>query len=299
VVEQSRSRPPDDASVCLFGAEALARHRNGGDVVVDVVPQDLERNAPAVDLVAHDELGTIVAEHTMVPVYAEQVAHVVRAEKLFTGFSERFGHGLPAPGRYTLQIDPAGLDVPRPARDEHLRQLEAWVRDQDPVYREDIACPTIEAGPPDVWLPVKLYRRRCMPEDVGSLTLQVVRLDKAAVQRQEMLTRALSTHCPKLQTEKERHPGAVSLLVLGTHDLQMGNPWELMRATFSVAQVLEDQGLIVIPDAIIWVETLPGDGHWDAYVAKCGAWSAVVTSDPPARRPAPPFSLRMRRLSPR
>ncbi len=273
--------PPAADDVCLFGAEALVRARNGGHLHVDSWPDKVVRDRPAPDLLAHDEVGTIVVEHTTVVTYTDQVEDNVRARDVFSGFEDRFAAGLERPGKYTLLIDPTDLHlVRRPDRDQRLDELERWVREQRPPYRDDIALGPITAGPPEMWVPVQLYRRRCSPEEEGALVWAAVRFVDADAHRREMVAKALAQKCPKLQAGKDCHPGSFSLLVLGSHDVRMANPAFLMRTTYTAAQDFVANGNGTIPDAIIWVETTAGEGHWNAYVAKNGTWSALATGPP-------------------
>jgi hypothetical protein len=273
--------PPAADDVCLFGAEALVRARNGGHLRVDSWPDKVVRNRPAPDLLAHDEVGTIVVEHTTVVTYTDQVEDNVRASDVFSGFEDRFAAGFERPGRCTLLIDPTDLHlVRRPDRAQRLDELERWVREQRPPYRDDIALGPITAGPPELWVSVQLYRRRCSPEEEGALVWAAVRFADADAHLRQMLAKALAQKCPKLQAEKDCHPGSVSLLVLGSHDVRMANPAVLMRSTYAVAQEFEANGSGAIPDAIIWVDTAAGDGHWLPYVTKNGTWSALATSPP-------------------
>jgi hypothetical protein len=170
--------------------------------------------------------------------------------------------------------------VRREEREQRLSELETWVRDQRPPYRDDIALEPITAGPPELWVSVELYRRRCSPGEEGALTSAAVRLADADARRHEMVAKALAEKCPKLQAEKDGHPGSVSVLVLGSHDVRMAVPAVLMRTTYAAAQEFAADGEVTIPDAIIWVDTAAGEGHWDAYVTKNGAWSALATSPP-------------------
>jgi hypothetical protein len=95
-----------------------------------------------------------------------------------------------------------------------------------------------------------------------------------------MVAKALAEKCPKLQAEKNCHPGSVSLLVLGSHDVRMASPAALMTSTYTAAQEFEANGNVAIPDAIIWVDTAAGEGHWNAYVTKNGIWSALAIAPP-------------------
>jgi hypothetical protein len=63
------------------------RTRNGGQLHVDTWPDKVERNRPAPDLLAHDEVGNIVVEHTTVVAYTDQVEDNVRARDVLSGGS--------------------------------------------------------------------------------------------------------------------------------------------------------------------------------------------------------------------
>jgi hypothetical protein len=273
--------PPDGDDICLFGAEALVRARNGGHLHVDSWPDKVVRNRPAPDLLAHDDVGTIVVEHTTVVSYTQQVEDNVRARDVFSGFEGRFAAGLERPGRYTLVIDPTDLHlVRREDREHRLDQLETWVRDQRLPYRDDIAVEPITAGPPELWVSVQLYRRRCLPEEEGALGWAPARFAEADTHRRERVAKALAEKCPKLQAEKDCHAGSVSLLVLGSHDVRMAIPAVLMKTTYVAAREFAASGSVAIPDVIIWVDTAAGKDHWNAYVTKNGTWSALATSPP-------------------
>jgi hypothetical protein len=53
-----------------------------------------------------------------------------------------------------------------------------------------------------------------------------------------------------------------------------------MTSTYTAAQEFEANGNAAIPDAIIWVDTAAGEGHWNAYVTKNGIWSALAIARP-------------------
>jgi hypothetical protein len=281
-------RPPDDTRVCIFAAQELVKHRNGGSLQVDSLPDKTERPAQAVDLVAHDDLGVIVAEHTAALVYGEQVNDNQRAYQLFAGFEERFGHELAAPGRYTLTIDPT--HTRRLRQQDGIRlldELETWVRAQELPNPDAISYAAHPIAATIGVASVTLYRRRCSLEEAGSLRAALVRQRGVPTQTAETIARAFRDKCPKLAIESARHLSSTTLLALERHDVQLGTPWELMRTTRTAARGLEEMGFEGIPDAIVWVDTsadvggAPAEAHWMAYIAKNGSWSAAA-SEPPA-----------------
>ena len=90
--------------VCLFAVDDFACSRNGGAVGVDAIPDEEERQALAVDLLCHDQVGDIVAEHTLLEAYEGQLHDNLRAHELLAGAAPRMGLLAP-PGRYTLLVD--------------------------------------------------------------------------------------------------------------------------------------------------------------------------------------------------
>jgi len=272
---------PSLDDVCLFGTKEFVRRRNGGELNVDSHPDKVIRNEKAVDLLAHDKLGIIVVEHTTVVKYKQQIKNSKNAQAMFSGFEARFADGLKRPGTYTLYLDP--IDLPSLNKQERtaaLDKLETWVREQHLPYCDGIALGPVQDGPPNLPVAVRLYRRRCSPEDEGTLRCELVSFTDIDTQFREMLVKACECKCPKLQTAKDRqveeHSGSniVSLLVLGFNYLRMAGPDGLMRITYTVTQELKENENIAIPDAIIWVDTTAGKDHWNSYLTKNGEWSS-------------------------
>jgi hypothetical protein len=105
----SRSNTPalaHDKRVCIFAAEEIVSSRNGGTFICDGFPDEIERNLKAIDLVGHDDIGIIVAEHTVIESYMQQLHDNTRIGEFFRGFGERFGHSLGSPGHFTLCLHP-------------------------------------------------------------------------------------------------------------------------------------------------------------------------------------------------
>jgi hypothetical protein len=62
-----------DKRVSVFAAQEIASTRNGGAFCVDRFPDEIDRTNKAVDLIGHDDYGTIVAEHTVIESYSHQL----------------------------------------------------------------------------------------------------------------------------------------------------------------------------------------------------------------------------------
>jgi hypothetical protein len=266
-----------EQSVCLYAAQQFADGRNGGTISVDAYPDEEERQSPAIDLLAHDGLGPISVEHTLIEPYSAQLHDNKRVVEVFAGFPERFGRGLESPGHYTLGIHTRGGHLfPRRDKAKALDRLETWIRAQNLPIPE---IPPRRANhivgiPPEVPIAVTLYRMRCLPEDDGSLGVAFLRPDDQEQQRVERIGKALEDKTPKL--EAARQTGGITLLVLESHDNIMSNPVVIAQGVYAAAQ-----GHSVLPDAIVCVETSAGDDHWIPYVIKnCLWWSEAAQNLP-------------------
>jgi hypothetical protein len=278
-----------DKAVCEYAARRLTIHRNGGEFVVDSYPDEVERSNEAVDLIGHDDIGTIIAEHTIVPSYVNQVHDNARLAQVFSGFEERFDHSLEGPGRYTLAIHTlGGHEFPRGRQQPvALDTLELWTRSQrlpDPNAWPRLSS-FVEATPPDVPVPVSLYRARCSPEDDCALKVALLAPGNLQKLRIESTTRAFEMKCPKL--EVARLPKSATLLVLESRDVVMNNPVVFAQATFAASQGRSD-----VSDVVVYVDSATSDREeaWMDYFIKDGArWSQAALDIP---RPPPLNILR-------
>lgn len=267
-----------DKQVSIFAAERLVIGRNGGNLVLDAFPDEVERQERAVDLLAHDGIGTIVVEHTVVESYLHQVHDNVRITEVFNGFERRFEHSLAAPGFYTLAVHTSGghLFPRREAEAAALDEMEHWIRSQ--LLPDPSTWPPpqgwITAGPPAVPVAVTLYRARCGPEDDGALRVALQAPGSLKEQRRDRAATAFAAKCPKL--EVARTADATTLLALEMRDFVMSNPVVLAQAIHAAAHGRSD-----LPDVIICVDTCAGDGHWMPYVVKNGGWWSDAARDLP------------------
>lgn len=268
--------PSHEKRVCLFAAQQLASGRNGGFITIDSYPDEQERQQPAIDLLAHDSLGSISVEHTLIESYSTQLHDNKRVNEVFADFPTRFDHLLEPPGRYTLAIHTRGGHLfPRKDEAKELDRLEHWIRIQRlPVPEIPPRSPNhVTAEPPHVPVSVTLYRMRSVVDDDGSLQLVFQRSSDLEQQRAERIGKALSDKSPKL--EAARQPEGVTLLVLESHDYIMSNPVLIAQGIYAAAQ-----GFSALPDAIVCVDTAPGDSHWMPYFIKHLAWWSDAALNP-------------------
>ena len=256
--------------VCEFAAQRLATQRNGGDIIVDSHPDEVERQRPAVDLIAHDLFDPIAAEHTVIEAYEDQIHDNRRISEVFANFHERFRPSLPGPGTYTLAVHTrGGHQFPRRGQDELLDGLEGWVRAQ--MLPEPAIPPTapnhVSARQPEVPVAVTLYRMLSQSADDGSLRpVVLLRSGDHEAARVERIDRALRAKLEKL--EASRPPGGTTLLILESRDCIMSNPVDIARAVGRAAT----RAPVQPPDAIIHVDTTAGPGSWIDYYVKLVDW---------------------------
>lgn len=270
--------------MCEHAARRLTIQRNGGEFAVDSYPDEVDRTNEAVDLIGHDDIGAIIAEHTIVPSYLNQVHDNARLAQVFSDFEGRFDHSLESPGRYTLAVHTlGGHEFPRGRQQPiALDALESWIRAQrlpDPNAWPRPAS-FVEAKRPDVAVPVSLYRARCSPEDDGALKVALLAPGNLQELRIESTMRAFEMKCPKL--EAARLPKSTTLLVLESRDIVMNNPAVFAQATYAAAQGRND-----VPDAVIYVDSAASDREeaWMDYFIKDGVrWSQAAPNIP---RPPP------------
>ena len=241
------------------------------------VPDEVERQREAVDLLAHDTVSPIAAEHTLIEPYEDQLHDNRRIAEVFAGFPDRFQDALAVPGTYTLAIHTRGGHLfPRKGQADAVNQLEEWVRLQKlpepgmpPRGRPNNY---VEGIPPATPVSVTLYRGQCLPEDDGSLRVTLQRSQDHEDHRVERIGRALRRKLPKLADA--RPPNGVSLLVLESNDFVLSNPVVIAQAVAVAAADLSS-----MPDAIIHVDTSAGPGHWTGYYVKIGDWWSPSSHD--------------------
>jgi hypothetical protein len=221
--------------------------------------------------------GPIVVEHTVVESYPDQVHDNKRTNEVFRGFADRFGHSLESPGTYTLTVvTQGGRLFPKSNRSGHLDQLESWIRAQH-LPTPEIPPRTanhVRGMPPEVPVPVVLYRMQCLLDDDGALKVVFTRPEDLEVQRASRIAKALADKAPKLAAARQH--GGVTLLALESRDYIMANPWSIARSIHRMAQGRSD-----LPDFIKLVDTTSGSDQWIAYTVKTPeGWTQTALGTP-------------------
>jgi hypothetical protein len=266
---------PHDKLVCIAAAQEVASSRNGGSFVLDDRPDERERTRKAVDVIGHDDIGTLTVEHTLIESYVQQTYDNSRIAQLREEIEARFTDPLEGPGRYTLCLHTRGAAAIPPRKLlGAVEQLQAWVRSQRlPVPEIPPRTPNhVEAVPPDVPIPVTLFRMQCSPKDDGSLVVALLRDDDLEGLRLQRVESAIVSKGQKL--EDWRQAEGITLLALENQDFVMAYPVVIARAVYDACQSFSP-----VPDCIVCVDTTAGDGAWLAYRIKMHDWWADSAVD--------------------
>lgn len=246
------------------------------------IPDEKERQRPAVDLLVEDDEGhRWVIEHTVVESFAGRIFDDALFSLLAACVEDRLSGSLPVPGQYRVALDPGALSR-RVDVDDLCASVVEWgkaVADTlsigSPLIAPDHVAKTVLAP----WgATVRLYRwpghdgrvlaTRSIPEDLRAL-------------RAERLAIALAKKCPKLK-DASQGGELTSLLLLESNDLALSNYPEIAEATVASLASRSD-----IPDVICLIET-----DVDAVVWLIKEYEATYPEIPyPGPRTAPSSAL--------
>jgi hypothetical protein len=224
-----------DQRVCLAVAGLIADRRNGGRVTVDAIPEQDERNAQAVEMMARDGVGPIALEHTTIEPFPGSIEASAFLRKVFPRHSIEVP-GIDPESWYTLGIRP--LTLAGAAKDTDLvrAQITEWMERTAPTLTLSTFRRTerfAESAEGELPLPVFLARTEGVEGSPfnGKVSVGFVPPDDREHLREDRVFRALEAKLPKLLTARPEDGTAV--LVLETFDLPLTNPWvvgEALRA---------------------------------------------------------------------
>jgi hypothetical protein len=109
-------------------AELDAELRGAGPVGAPLVPDALNRNKKAVDLLVRGIDGAVAVEHTTIESWPRQIEARARLMELFDQGGVLIGDVADA-GHYIAVLDPVGLlEIPYRERPTVAPEMEAWIR---------------------------------------------------------------------------------------------------------------------------------------------------------------------------
>lgn len=219
------------------------------------VPDEIERQAPAVDLLVRGKHGEMVIEHTIVESFSKRIFDDHLFALLATELERLLFNELPMPGDYRVVFPPGQL------QHEHTLSVIA----QEAAAWAKKVAPSLELGDPmtspahiaEGVLPssgVHVRLERWPGRDGQVLAYRSIPGDFVE-RRRERIGAALDKKLPKLAAaaaSKRR-----SLLVLESDDLALGSYGDIAAATvYELVQRTD------VPDVICLVETELGADVW-------------------------------------
>ena len=140
-----RARREHERLACRVAVQALADEREGGAVRLVSIPEDAERNQPAVDAILADQAGEFAAEHTRLDSYAGQSDTGAMIDKRLGPLEQALAGQLGAPGHYQLIVIGGRLGGGTRGS-AALEALQAWIRETAPRLSEgETASPSAKS----------------------------------------------------------------------------------------------------------------------------------------------------------
>ena len=239
----------DQHSAIWTALDALAQ-RWGRRFTQLEIPDEKERQRPAVDLLVEDDEGRHwVIEHTVVESFAGRIFDDSLFSTLAKCVEEGLSGSLPKRGQYRVTLNPGGL-----ARRIDTEDICAAVCTWATSVADSLAIGSPVTAPAHVantvlapW-EVNVSLTRWPGHDGRVLAMRSVPENLISLRGQRIAT-ALDRKCPKLQ-EATRHGELASLLVLESDDLALGNYPDIAEATVRGLENRSD-----VPDVIGLIET--------------------------------------------
>jgi hypothetical protein len=266
---------PNDKWLCLAAASIVSDRRRGGQVTVVSVPDELERTAPAVDLIVADGQGEIALEHSRIESLDGQFADNAHIDQLLAPIVEALKGRIGIAGTFELAVAPRAVEGTKEAAAAR-EQLVAWIRQaaSSLVVGSPATAPAhrLVGEPPDTPFPLVLYRWR--GPDGGRLRYVRARPDDLELLRLARARRLLEAKLPKLEVARDGR--RLTVLVVESNDLSLANiklvAAALGRAVGGIA--------LPLPDMVMLVETDVACGH--GWIVKDGdAWYPDTSNSGP------------------
>jgi hypothetical protein len=214
------------------------------------IPDEKERQRPAVDLLVEDDEGQHwVFEHTVVESFPGRIFDDSLFSSLAKCVEEGLSGSLPKPGQYRVTLDPGGL-TRRIDIDDICAAVSTWATSvaDSLAIGSPLTAPAHVANTVLAPWEVSVWLARWPGHDGRVLAMRSIPENLIAL-REERIATALDKKCPKLQ-EATRHGELASLLLLESDDLALGNYPEIAEATVRGLANRSD-----VPDVICLIET--------------------------------------------
>lgn len=240
-----------ERAVC-DAAIALIKKKLEIQITYDRSPDQEQRQTKAPDHVYTSSIGNFILEHTRIESFPGQISDDIRIKTQLKQLQDNLSGNLTTPGYYRLGFDVHVLEGEK--NPQKIREkLEEWVKQNagnleigQQRYTDGNSIRTI---PPGVKFEVILSRWESETGKDGQLYIYRNVPKDLDTQRRKRIQRALDDKLEKLTTEKNQ--GDVTVLVLESNDMALGNVVDIAEATLDeLAKRTGD-----IPDIIVLVET--------------------------------------------
>ena len=218
------------------------------------IPDDIDRNNPAVDMLCAGNNHEYVIEHTLIESFPDQIYDNVQFVKCFEPLEKIFAGKLPKPGHYHFSIK-VGEASEIQIHEKTREIVVAWIERVAPELVIDSPGHErkhfIKEKPPELDFEIQLYKEKGLESKDGSLLIMRSICDEFDLDsmRFERITTALERKCPKLM--KARGEERRSILCLEFNDNGLGD--NIAIADCIVKGLLSRDG--DVPDYIVLVDT--------------------------------------------
>jgi hypothetical protein len=244
----------DQLEVMFAALDALSLRWSERFTVV-AFPDEIEREAPAIDLLVAGASGEMAIEHTLVESFPQRIFDDRLFVALAAEVERRLTNELPMPGHYRVVLKPGEI-----RRRQDIEGVAAAIVDWARTSAPDLQIGDPTSAPSHIaegilapsGLRVRL--ERWPGRDGQVLAIRSVPEDLTE-QRRERVATAMDRKLPKLAKASEGQ--CRSLLVLESDDLALGNYVEIASAATVAIEERKD-----VPDVICLVETELGADVW-------------------------------------
>jgi len=238
-------------------------------------PDKSERSIEAVDCKFNLGSRCVVLEHSQTESYEDQIPTDKRWNRFFSDLQKRLAGNLPTDGAFEMRVDWALVNFPeKTMRATALDALEEWTLSVAPTLKTALRH-RFDAGtfrreiPQGLGAEVLLWKRSSSQFNGQSILIQIAP-DFLEQRRQDRISKLLRDKLPKLQGTKSAEAGSISVLLIESDDIALGNSAEIQDA---LMKAIADSDFVgMIPDEIYLIET-DIENSWAMYKFRtCGVW---------------------------
>jgi hypothetical protein len=256
--------------VAYFALDAI--HSQGSPAFIrDLArPDELVRDAPAVDFTARNGDTLLAIEHTRGEPYEGFLADWNLAHKRLGAVRDLLAGRLPDDSSFNISFNPATANRIAPA---DAQTIADWISETAPTLGSPMTRTHFATSPAGACrVELTVYRwpyAEGEPRDPQVRYRIGVDTDKLRDALTDRYRRVLGDKLPKLEAARSQLGAALTMLCVGTADYQITNAWEL-GAVFR-----SEIGALPLPDYIVIIMVDPADRPGMSWTYRePGAWLA-------------------------